>query len=75
MSDYRAPLREMRFVMDHLAGLPEISQLPGCEEVTPDLADAILDEAARFTGDVLSPLNRIGDRQGCTWKDGEFGLY
>jgi acyl-CoA dehydrogenase len=66
MSDYRAPIKEMRFVMDELAGLPEISQLPGFEEATPDMADAILDEAAKFTGEVLAPLNRIGDKTGCT---------
>ncbi|KAB2919743.1 MAG: acyl-CoA dehydrogenase, partial [Dechloromonas sp.] len=61
MSDYRAPIQDMRFVMDELAGLPDIAQLPGYEEATPDMADAILDEAAKFTGEVLAPLNRIGD--------------
>ena len=65
MSDYRAPVKEMRFVMDELAGFKELSQLPGYEEATPDLADAILEEAARFTGEVLAPLNRVGDQQGC----------
>ena len=66
MSDYRAPVKEMRFVMDDLAGFKELSQLPCFEEATPDLADAILDEAAKFAGEVLAPLNRIGDQQGCT---------
>ena len=66
MSDYRAPVKEMRFVMDDLAGFKELSQLPCFEEATPDLADAILDEAAKFVGEVLAPLNRIGDQQGCT---------
>ncbi|PKO88443.1 MAG: acyl-CoA dehydrogenase [Betaproteobacteria bacterium HGW-Betaproteobacteria-12] len=65
MSDYRAPVQDMRFVMDELAGLPEIARLPGYEEATPDMADAILDEAAKFTGEVLAPLNRVGDTQGC----------
>ncbi len=65
MSEYRAPIKEMRFVMDELANLAEISRLPGYEEATPDLADAVLDEAARFTRDVLAPLNAIGDRAGC----------
>ena len=41
MSDYRAPVKDMRFVMDELAGFPELSRLPGFEEATPDLADAI----------------------------------
>ncbi|MBL8419009.1 MAG: acyl-CoA dehydrogenase [Dechloromonas sp.] len=65
MSDYRAPVKDMRFVMDEIAGLNEIARLPGYEEATPDMADAILDEAAKFTGGVLAPLNRIGDQQGC----------
>jgi acyl-CoA dehydrogenase len=65
MSDYIAPVKDMRFVMDEIAGLPEICQLPGYEEATPDLADAVLEEAAKFTGGVLAPLNRVGDREGC----------
>jgi acyl-CoA dehydrogenase len=66
MSDYRAPVKDMRFVMDELAGLPEICQLPGFEEATPDVADAIVAEAAKFSGEVLAPLNRVGDKEGCT---------
>ncbi len=65
MSDYRAPIKEMRFVMDEIAGFKELAGLPGYEEATPDLADAVLEEAARFTGEVLAPLNHIGDKQGC----------
>jgi acyl-CoA dehydrogenase len=65
MHNYRAPVRDMRFVMDEIAGLPEVATLPGFEDATPDMADAILDEAAKFTGEVLAPLNRIGDREGC----------
>jgi alkylation response protein AidB-like acyl-CoA dehydrogenase len=65
MSEYRAPVKDMRFVMDELAGFKELSQLPAYEDATPDLADAILDEAARFAAEVLSPLNRVGDREGC----------
>ena len=65
MSDYRAPIKDMRFVMDEIAGFNELSSLPGFEEATPDLADAILEEAAKFAGEVIGPLNRIGDQQGC----------
>ena len=65
MSDYRAPVKDMRFVMDELAGYKELSQYPDFAEATPDMADAILDEAAKFAGEVLAPLNRIGDQQGC----------
>ena len=65
MSDYKAPVKDMRFVMDEIVGLTEVSSLPGFEEATPDMADAILEEAARFTGEVLAPLNRLGDTEGC----------
>ena len=65
MSEYRAPVKDMRFVMDELAGFKDLSQLPAYEDATPDLADAILGEAARFAAEVLSPLNRVGDREGC----------
>ena len=69
MSDYRAPVKDMRFVMDELAGFKALSQMPAYEEATPDVADAILDEAARFTSEVLAPLNRVGDKQGCRMTD------
>jgi len=65
MSDYRAPVKEMRFVMDELAGYKELAKYAAFAEATPDMADAILDEAAKFAGEVLAPLNRIGDTQGC----------
>ena len=64
MSDYIAPVKEMRFVMDELAGFKELSQFSGFEEATPDVADAILEEAAKFAAGVLSPLNRVGDVEG-----------
>ncbi len=63
MSEYAAPLQDMRFALD-LAGLAEVAALPGYEEASPDVIDAVLEEAARFTGEVLSPLNRVGDRTG-----------
>ncbi|HXM84426.1 MAG TPA: acyl-CoA dehydrogenase family protein, partial [Stellaceae bacterium] len=61
MSEYAAPLPEMRFVLDEIAGLPEIAALPGCEGASADTVDAVLEEAAKFAGKVLSPLNRSGD--------------
>ena len=69
MSEYSAPLKDIRFVMQELAGLEQVVTLPGCEEATPDVVDAILEEAARFSGEVLSPLNRLGDTNGAKWKD------
>ena len=69
MSEYCAPLKDIRFVMQELAGMEQVVALPGCEEATPDVVDAILEEAARFSAEVLSPLNRIGDTNGAKWKD------
>ena len=69
MSEYLAPLKDIRFVMQDLAGLDQIASLPGFEEATPDVVDAILDEAAKFAGGILSPLNQAGDQDGARWKD------
>lgn len=67
---YRAPLKDMQFVMNELAGLEQISQLPGYEEATPDTAQAVLEEAAKFNEQVVAPLNRAGDLDPSSWKDG-----
>ena len=69
MSEYSAPLKDIRFAMQELAGLDQVVTLPGCEEATPDVVDAILEEAAKFAGQVLSPLNRVGDTNGAKWQD------
>jgi 3-(methylthio)propanoyl-CoA dehydrogenase len=65
MSDYHAPLRDMQFILTELAALNDIASLPGCEEATPELVDAILEEAGKFATGVLAPINRSGDQQGC----------
>ncbi|HVB48033.1 MAG TPA: acyl-CoA dehydrogenase [Burkholderiales bacterium] len=70
MSSYVAPLKDMRFVLNELAGLAEVAQLPGFGEATPDTVDAILDEAAKFATGVLDPLNATGDQEGSQWRDG-----
>jgi alkylation response protein AidB-like acyl-CoA dehydrogenase len=70
MSTYTAPLKDMRFVLTELAGLDAVGRLPGFEEATADTVDAILEEAAKFAAGVLDPINRTGDREGSTWKDG-----
>ena len=69
MSEYIAPIRDMQFVLKELAGLDQVAQLPGCEEATPDLVDAVLEEAAKFAEGVLSPLNWSGDQEGAQWRD------
>ena len=67
---YTAPLADMRFVLNHLADLPGIATLPGCEEAEPEVADAILTEAGRFAAEVLAPLNPVGDKEGNRWDNG-----
>ena len=67
--NYTAPLQDMQFVLNELAGLDQVAQLPGCEEATPDVVAAILEEAGKFAGGVLAPLNPVGDRSGCRWTD------
>jgi alkylation response protein AidB-like acyl-CoA dehydrogenase len=64
MTTYLAPVRDMRFVMNHLAGLGELQSLPGFADATPELADAVLEEAAKLAAEVLAPLNKQGDAQG-----------
>ena len=67
---YTVPLRDIRFALNALAGLDDVLALPGFEEVTPDLVDAILDENARFVEQAIAPLNRAGDTQPPVLRDG-----
>lgn len=67
---YRAPLKDMLFVLNELAGLPHIQALPECEDATPETVEAILEEHAKFTAEVIAPLNWIGDQSPSTWKAG-----
>ena len=70
MTSYSAPIKDMRFVLNEIAGLPEINQLPGYEEASPDIVDAILEEASRFSSEVLAPINQTGDQIGSILEDG-----
>src|SRR4051794_17658954 len=67
---YAAPLKDMKFVLNELAGLGEVAKLPGYQDATPDTVDAILEEASKFASEVLDPINYSGDQEGSTWKDG-----
>ena len=70
MSEYNAPLRDMRFILDEIANMEAINSLPGYGEATPDLVDAVLDEANKLASGVLAPLNKSGDEQGSRLENG-----
>ncbi len=67
---YRAPIKEMLFVMEELAGLRNVAALPGFEDYGSDTAQAVLEESAKFCEGVIAPLNWEGDKNPSTWKDG-----
>jgi acyl-CoA dehydrogenase len=61
MSEYHAPLEDIRFVLEHVVGLSDLAALPGYEDAEPEVIAGLLEEAGKFTSEVLSPLNRVGD--------------
>ncbi|TSP09835.1 acyl-CoA dehydrogenase [Cupriavidus campinensis] len=68
---YTAPTKDMLFIIRDLAGLTKIATLPGFEDATPETVEAVLDEAAKFHGEGLAPLNAAGDKAPSSWHDGE----
>ncbi len=71
MPDYKAPLREIKFVFNELLDCDRhYRSLNGCEELSPELFDAIVDSASKFAENVVAPLNRSGDEQGCHFDKG-----
>src|SRR6188768_74612 len=71
MAEYVAPIKDMQFVLKHVVGLDQVNTLPGHEEITEDVVDAILEEAGKLAHVVLSPLNITGDKNPSKWKDGD----
>jgi alkylation response protein AidB-like acyl-CoA dehydrogenase len=69
MAEYTAPLRDMRFALEHLADLAGVAALPGFDHVDSDGVLGILEENARFMEDLVAPLNRVGDLQGSVRND------
>jgi alkylation response protein AidB-like acyl-CoA dehydrogenase len=70
MQTYKAPLRDMRFVLHELYDSAELSETLGFDDLSAELIDTILDEAAKVTEGVLFPLNASGDAEGCTYENG-----
>lgn len=67
---YNAPIDDMRFALTHLAKMDEIAQLDGLEDATPDVIDAVLEEAGKLAGQVWAPTNRDGDIKPAELVDG-----
>ena len=65
MPSYKAPVDDVMFLLSDVFHIDRYNNLPGFAEATPDLIEAVLTEAAKFSEDVLTPLNRVGDREGC----------
>ena len=71
MTDYKAPLRDLKFVYSELFDGAALAALPGFEDATPDLADAVLEEMGRIAAEEMEPLNAVGDEHGCRLEDGK----
>ncbi|MBA5636970.1 acyl-CoA dehydrogenase [Duganella sp. LX20W] len=68
---YQAPVKDMLFVMNELADLAAVNALPGNEDATPDTAEAVLEENAKFCSNVVAPLNNPADKEPSYWHDGQ----
>jgi 3-(methylthio)propanoyl-CoA dehydrogenase len=71
MSDYTAPTKDMQFVIESLANLDVLNQLPGYQDATADMVEAILEQAGRFASEIIAPLNQSGDQHGAQLEDGK----
>ena len=70
MSNYKAPLRDIQFVIDELLNADShYEQLPDAQEVTAELRSAILSEAAKFAEQSIAPLRQSADEEGCQWSE------
>ena len=69
MPEYKAPLREIKFIMDEVLNSEAHYANIGADDASPDMVDAIIGEGAKFCEEVLAPLNQVGDQEGCTWSE------
>ena len=69
MPTYKAPVDDVMFLLSDVFHIDRYNNLPGFADATPDLLEAVLEEAGKFCEDVLTPLNRVGDKEGCRRHD------
>ncbi|RVU32619.1 acyl-CoA dehydrogenase [Neptunomonas marina] len=74
MADYKAPVKDMQFVLDNISRMPQLATTERFADATPDMVSAILEEAGRVAAEVIAPTNEIGDQQGLTLEDGRVGI-
>ncbi|GIL40039.1 acyl-CoA dehydrogenase C-terminal domain-containing protein [Roseiterribacter gracilis] len=70
MPSYKAPIENVRFILNEVFDVSEIAKLPGYEDATPDVIDAVLEGMAQFCEEVIQPLNLSGDAEGCKYENG-----
>jgi alkylation response protein AidB-like acyl-CoA dehydrogenase len=70
MPSYKAPLADIRFVLEDLLDVRQLAELPGYADATPELLATVIAEAAKLCEDVLAPLNQAGDAEGCHYENG-----
>ena len=71
MPEFKAPIRDIQFTLYEVLGAEQHYQKIGAEDASRDMVDAIITEGGKFAEEVLAPLNRVGDEQGCKFEDGE----
>src|SRR5882757_1349836 len=70
MAVYKAPIKDIQFVLNEVLDVASLARLPGYEDATPDTIQAIVEEAGKLCENVLFPLNRSGDEEGCHYENG-----
>ena len=70
MTEYKPPLNDIRLVLNEISDISRLCDLPGYEHVDVETVDGVLEELGRFAAEVISPVNKIGDQEGCSVSDG-----